>query len=150
ETTAPQPAVPEPAVAAEASLPVESAPSAEATTPAVTTPVAEKPVAPEPASPVRPAAAASTHPRPQPARSAAQDDAPDEQLRVSSKLLRSLLNDADEINFSRSRIEATFQDIGTLLGDMDEILERLLGYVERFEQTAGERRGSINSYNVES
>src|SRR5690606_36447299 len=43
-----------------------------------------------------------------------------------------------------------FQDIGTLLGDMDEILERLLGYVKSFGQTAGERRGSINAYNIES
>lgn len=61
---------------------------------------------------------------------------PDEQVRVSSKLLRSMLNDADEINFSHSRIEDNFHGIGGLLLDMDEILNRFLSTVKNFEQKA--------------
>ena len=62
----------------------------------------------------------------------------DEQVRVSSQLLKNLMNDADEINFSRNRIERSFHDIGTLLVDMDETLHRLRAYVKRFEDKARE------------
>ena len=64
--------------------------------------------------------------------------AADEQVRVSSQLLKNLMNDADEINFSRNRIEKSFNDISTLLVDMDETLNRLRSYVKRFEDKARE------------
>lgn len=68
--------------------------------------------------------------------------AAEEQVRVSSQLLKFLLNDADEINFSRNRMEKNFRDINTLLVDMDETLARLKSYARRFEENA--RQGYRN------
>ncbi len=83
-------------------------------------------------------AAAVTHALPQPAPHVAQDEAPapDEQIRVSSKLLKSLLNDADDINTSRSRVETGFQEVAALLLDMDVTLARFRACVNALDHQA--------------
>lgn len=60
--------------------------------------------------------------------------APDEHVRVSGKLLKVLLNDADEINIARNRIEQNITEFNSLLSDMDETLGRLQGYIQNIEQ----------------
>ncbi len=65
-----------------------------------------------------------------------------EQVRVSSQLLGYLLNDADEINFSRNRLEKSFHDIGNLLIEMDETLIRLNSFVKRVDENASQSAGS--------
>jgi chemotaxis protein histidine kinase CheA len=82
--------------------------------------------------------AQEAHALPQPAPHVAQDEAPapDEQIRVSSKLLKSLLNDADDINASRSRVETGFQEIAALLLDMDVTLARFRACVSALDHQA--------------
>jgi chemosensory pili system protein ChpA (sensor histidine kinase/response regulator) len=73
----------------------------------------------------------------------------DEQIRVSGNLLRSLLNDADEINIARNRVEQNLDEFMFMLNDMDETLGRLKGYIQKFEvQTKQNRSGfSMNVNN---
>ncbi len=68
--------------------------------------------------------------------------APEEQVRVSSQLLGYLLNDADEINFSRNRLEKSFHDVGNLLIEMDETLIRLNSFVKKIDENASQSAGS--------
>jgi len=68
--------------------------------------------------------------------------AAEEQVRVSSQLLNYLLNDADEINFSRNRLEKSFHDVGNLLIEMDETLIRLNSFVKRVDENASHSPGS--------
>ncbi len=111
----------------------------------VTAPIPEVAVVPVIAQPAveqatpEPVAAVAQTMAPQPASVAWQDEAPapDEQIRVSSKLLKSLLNDADEINFSRSRVETCFQEISALLLDMDTTLSRFKSCVKALDHQSG-------------
>ena len=75
--------------------------------------------------------------------------AAEEQVRVSSQLLKNLMNDADEINFSRNRVEQSFHDISHLLSDMDETLHKVRTYVKRFEDKARESYTTAVQENTE-
>ncbi len=110
--------------------------------PPVAEPVTEQAVVAVPAitEPVREIAAPAAHAvvaRPAPAAWQDEAPAPDEQIRVSGKLLKSLLNDADEINFSRSRVETCFQEISALLLDMDSTLSRFKSCVKALDHQSG-------------
>ena len=63
--------------------------------------------------------------------------APDEQMRVSARLLKALLNDADEIDVARSRVETGFHEIGALLLDMDTTLNRFKACAKALDHLAG-------------
>ena len=63
----------------------------------------------------------------------ATNTAIDEHVRVSGNLLKSLLNDADEISIARNRVEQNVEDFNVLMTDMDETLGRLEGYIHSFE-----------------
>lgn len=72
---------------------------------------------------------------PAPRRAAEPQTSVEEQVKVSNNLLKYLLNDADEINFSRNRLEKNFNDISSSLIDMDETLVRLKSYVKRLDES---------------
>jgi chemotaxis protein histidine kinase CheA/CheY-like chemotaxis protein len=65
----------------------------------------------------------------------------DEHVRVPANLLKSLLNDADEISIARNRIEQTIADMQILMGDMEETLGRIESSMNSFEFYAKTRAG---------
>jgi chemotaxis protein histidine kinase CheA len=140
--------VPPPAAAA-----IPAAPPVELAAPAPVVDVTqETPAIAAPVEPVTEAAAipvAHALPQPQPLPVAVHEEAPapDEQIRVSSKLLKSLLNDADEITLARSRVETSVQEIAALLLDMDVTLARFRACVNALDHQAGKPPARLESRN---
>ncbi|MES2627039.1 MAG: response regulator [Pseudomonadota bacterium] len=80
-------------------------------------------------------------PSPAPVANAEAGAAADEHVRVSANLLKSLLNDADEISIARNRVEQTIADMQILMGDMEETLGRIESSMNSFEFHAKTRAG---------
>ena len=78
----------------------------------------------------------------------------DEHVRVSANLLKSLLNDADEISIARNRVEQTMADMQLLMGDMEETLSRIESSMNSFEfhakTRAGIRQGEVGGGKVQA
>ncbi len=125
--------VSEPAVDEEATIPTEEDRAAVESTEAVTATEADNIHFIDFGSDLGKPPSLMDAPESKPAR---EGQATDEHIRVSGKLLKSLLNDADEISVAHNRIEQNMDEFTALLKDMDETLERLEGYVKSFETHA--------------